>query len=124
MDKASLLSRLVALIIDVIILGVISWILSLILGQEIGGLIGFIIGISYQIYFLSQQKGQTPGKKVMGIRVVKTDGSPIDPMSAGLRYIGYYINTLLLFIGWLWAIPDGNNQGFHDKIAGTYVVKA
>ena len=48
----------------------------------------------------------------------------VNLLQAVVRYIGYYINTLVLLLGWLWAIVDGNNQGLHDKLAGTIVVKA
>ena len=78
----------------------------------------------YNSYFWTQNNGQTPGKSVMGIRVVKTSGQPLSIVDAVVRYVGYYINTFLLFIGWLWAIFDSKNQGFHDKRAGTIGVNA
>jgi uncharacterized RDD family membrane protein YckC len=41
-----------------------------------------------------------------------------------VRYIGYYINSFIFMLGWIWAIFDSNKQGWHDKLAGTYVVPA
>ncbi len=125
MNQASLVSRLVALIIDSIILAIIGGLVSQIVGSNILGVgVGFIVGVAYSWYFWTRNNGQTPGKQLMGIRVVKTDGSGLNDLEAVIRYIGYYINTFLLFLGWLWAIPDGKNQGLHDKLAGTVVVKA
>ena len=125
MNQASLLGRLIALIVDGIILGVLSFLAGLILGDEIFGIgVGFIVGVIYNTYFWTQNNGQTPGKSLMGIRVVKTNGQPIGVLDAVIRYIGYYINTFLLFLGWLWAVFDSRNQGFHDKLAGTVVVNA
>ena len=125
MEKAGLLIRFIAIIIDGIILAIVGGILQAILGsQGLSGLVSFLIGISYQIYFLSQNNGQTPGKMVMGIRVVSSDGGSVSVMSAGLRYIGYYINSIVLLLGWIWAIFDGEHRGWHDLIAGTRVVKA
>lgn len=102
----------------------ISGLIYLLTNAETGsGLAGFVVGAAYYAFFWGMQNGQSIGKKVMGIRVVKTDGSAITPIEAIIRYAGYYINTFILFLGWLWAIPDDKNQGLHDKIAGTVVIK-
>ena len=60
----------------------------------------------------------------MGLRVIKTDGTQISDADAVLRYVGYLINSPILMMGWIWAAIDDSNQGWHDKIASTYVVKA
>ena len=125
MPKASLSSRLIALIIDGIILGVVSWLVRTIVGSDILGIsVGFIVGVLYNWYFWTRNNGQTPGKRALGIRVVSTSGGGVNDLQAVIRYIGYYISTFVLFLGWLWAIPDPENQTLHDKLAGTYVVKA
>lgn len=124
-EKASVGTRFIALIIDAIILGVIGGVLALLTGRtELGGFASFIVGVLYQIYFLTGQDGQTPGKRIMGIRVVKTSGAPLTAADVIIRYIGYYINTIFIMLGWIWALFDSNNQGWHDKLAGTYVVTA
>lgn len=125
MNQASLLGRLIALIVDSIVLSIVGGLVGVIFGDEILGIgVGFIVGVLYNGYFWTQNNGQTPGKRVMGIRVVKTNGQKLSWLDAILRYVGYYINTALLFIGWLWAIFDSKNQGLHDKLAGTMVVNA
>jgi uncharacterized RDD family membrane protein YckC len=43
---------------------------------------------------------------------------------AVLRLIGYFISGIVIWVGFLWILFDANKQGRHDKIAGTYVVKA
>ena len=65
-----------------------------------------------------------PTSVFANIRVVKTDGSPITVGTAIVRYIGMIINSIIfgLPIGWLWVVWDPNKQGWHDKIAGTYVI--
>ncbi len=60
---------------------------------------------------------------MLGLRVIKTDGSPITVGTAILRYIGYIINTVIILMGWIWIIFDAQHQGWHDKLAGTVVVK-
>jgi uncharacterized RDD family membrane protein YckC len=118
-------SRLMALIIDGIILAIIGGILfGTTRNGGVSGGASFVVGIVYNWYFWTRQNGQTPGKSLMKIRVIKTDGSPIQDTDAILRYVGYYINSLVFGLGWIWALFDPNKQGWHDKIANTYVVRA
>lgn len=113
--------RLVALIVDTMVLGAITGMLFA-KGNWAGGALGLLGTIVYQWAFLVYNGGQTPGKMLMKLRVIKADGSPITDVDAILRAVGYHINTWLLMIGWLWALVDSKHQGFHDKIARTYVV--
>lgn len=121
-ELAPLGTRFIALIIDGIILGIVG---GLLVGfsRDVGGGLSFVIGLIYYWYFWSRRSGQSPGKSVMNIRVIKVDGSPLSDTDAILRYIGYFINSALLGLGWLWAFFDSNQQGLHDKIVSTYVVK-
>ncbi len=123
MPKASLVSRLIALIIDSVAIWLAGGIVGIFAGEEILGIgVGFLTGLAYNWYFWTQNKGQTPGKSFMNIRVVSKGGGGINSLQAVIRYVGYYINTFILLLGWLWAIIDGDHQGLHDKLAGTYVV--
>ncbi len=123
-DLADISERFFALIIDAVILGVVGGILGvsvdLLWG---GGLFGFIIAGGYQWYFMTHQNGQTVGKMIMKIQVIKADGTPISDAESIIRYVGYLVNTAFLFLGWLLAFVDNSRQGFHDKITHTYVVK-
>lgn len=123
-ELAGIGERFIALLIDGIVLSIVGGIFGANGGGFIGSIAGFVVGVGYHWYFLTQQNGQTLGKMALNIRVVKVDGAPIRDADAVLRYIGYYINTPLLMLGWLWAFFDPQNQGWHDKIAQTYVVKA
>lgn len=76
----------------------------------------------YHVLFWSW-RGQTPGKMMLRIRVVRTDGSPLALGHAILRFIGWAIFGFTFLIGYLWIGFDSNKQGWHDKIADTYVVK-
>jgi uncharacterized RDD family membrane protein YckC len=67
-------------------------------------------------------RGQTPGKMIMNIRVIRPDSSDITFPVAFLRYLGYIISAVPLFLGFMWIAFDKQKQGFHDKIAGTFVV--
>ena len=65
--------------------------------------------------------GQTPGKRLMGLVVVKTDGGRVRLGAAILRWVGYWLSGIL-FLGYLWVLVDNRRQAFHDKLAGTLVV--
>ncbi|MEZ4671978.1 MAG: RDD family protein [Anaerolineae bacterium] len=122
-ELADIGTRFMALIIDSLILGAItSAFFGAAKGPGVGA--GIIVGIAYHWYFLTRQHGQTPGKMLMKIRVIKVDGTPIDDVTPILRYIGYYINSAVIMLGWLWATWDDQRQGWHDKIANTIVVRA
>lgn len=81
-----------------------------------------LVNAAYFIYFHGMT-GQTPGKKLLGLAVVRTDGEPMTFGIAFLRWVGYIISKLPLFLGFIWAAFDGRKQGWHDKIAGTCVIK-
>ena len=114
--------RFLAILIDGFILGIIGAVLFG-AGRGTGGAVGFLVGAIYYWYFLTQQNGQTLGKRIMHIRVVKTNGQPLTAADAIVRYIGYYINSIVFFLGWIWAFFDRDRQGWHDKLVSTIVIK-
>ena len=67
--------------------------------------------------------GGTPGKLLMSCRIVDArTGEKVGIGRAMLRYLGYFVSALVLFIGFLWIAWDRRKQGWHDKIAGTLVI--
>jgi uncharacterized RDD family membrane protein YckC len=68
--------------------------------------------------------GQTPGMKLFGLYVVRdSDGGPIGWGAAILRLIGYWIDALAFYLGYIWIFIDSRRRGWHDLIAGTLVIK-
>jgi uncharacterized RDD family membrane protein YckC len=68
--------------------------------------------------------GATPGKMLFNARIVDADtGAPASPRQLVIRYLGYYVSMLPLFLGLLWVGWDPRKQGWHDKLAGTVVVR-
>lgn len=137
--------RLLALIIDAIILGIVTSILNSVLGfnraqqQALeNALQGGGTGATYfspasflstainWAYFVGMDvyKGATIGKMALGLRVVNANGEKLDIGKAALREIvGKIVSALPLGLGFIWVGFDAKKQGFHDKIAQTYVVK-
>lgn len=84
--------------------------------------VSLLISASYFVVFWAST-GQTPGKMALGIKVIGIDGSPVSWGKAILRYIGYIISSLVFALGFIWVAFDAKRQGWHDKIASTYVVR-
>ena len=84
---------------------------------------GGVIFINYFYFYV--RYGQSFGKRFIGLRVVRTDGEPLDYKTAVLRHLaGYPLSVLFFGLGLLWVLWDGRHQGWHDKLAKTVVVKA
>ncbi len=135
MEKAGVGARFVSYIFDSIIISVIDFAFIVVLVFVSGlafwhaivkfegvlNLSNLLINMCYFTYFFGN--GQTPGMKAMDIKLCGTDGTyPIGYGRGFLRWIGMIISGLVFSLGFLWILIDTNKQGWHDKIAGTYVV--
>lgn len=126
--------RVVAAIIDGIILLVPNVLIGMVLGGEVdpqtgqaagGGLAGLISLLVYFAYYTALQGGKwqaTIGKRVLGIHVMRTDGSPITYARAFGRYMASILSGLLLMIGYIMAGLTREKTALHDLIADTRVV--
>jgi uncharacterized RDD family membrane protein YckC len=83
--------------------------------------ITIFLDMAYFTYFHGTT-GQTPGKRLMGLRVVQDTGEALTLGVAFLRWVGYIISFVPFCMGFLWAGADRRKQGWHDKIAGTVVI--
>ena len=85
-------------------------------------LVGLILSLIYFTYFHGST-GQTPGKSFLRMKVIQVSGDPINYKIAFIRWLGYFVSEIAMCLGFFWVAFDKNKQGWHDKIAGTYVVK-
>ena len=82
------------------------------------------IGLLLYHWLFTGLRGQTPGKMAVGIKVVNAQGDrPALGVAALREILGKLVSTIVLFVGFLWIDWDREKQGWHDKIAGTHVVK-
>jgi uncharacterized RDD family membrane protein YckC len=126
--RVSLLTRLIAVMIDGLFIGAIagviaSGILSFI-GIAAAGAGGwtatsFIIRPFYYWISLVITNGQSLGRSAMGIRVRRADRKPMDWIVAGKRTAA----TALIGLDWAWSLVDRNQRCLHDIAAGTVVVE-
>ena len=66
--------------------------------------------------------GQTFGKRIMGLRVVRMNGEEMTFGRGLLRVLGYLLSALPLFLGFIWVIFSNKRRGWHDMLAGTCVI--
>ncbi|MBN1679155.1 MAG: RDD family protein [Anaerolineae bacterium] len=125
LELAGLLPRAAAFLMDFLLLWLIEMVLLFGSSAPAGSPVLIVIGAVYQWFFLTRRDGQTIGKRLMKIRVIRTDGKPLTTNNALIRYTGYYLNLLpfVFGMGLLWAALDVYRQGWHDKLARTYVIK-
>jgi uncharacterized RDD family membrane protein YckC len=69
-------------------------------------------------------KASTIGGIICGLQVVRLDGRPIDWPTAIVRALGCFLSLAIVGLGFLWIAIDSERQSWHDKIAGTVVVRA
>jgi uncharacterized RDD family membrane protein YckC len=87
-------------------------------------LAGIVVALFTVLYFVLFWSfgGRTPGKALMGLRVVTTDGERLIPRRALLRFIGYVASTAIFCFGFAMILADNRRQGLHDKLARSLVI--
>jgi hypothetical protein len=98
--------------------GLFGWLRNLV--DELG--FGFGWATLYMTVILSWWNGQTVGKKLMGIRVLRLDGGPVTWWTAFERAGGYAAGFATGLLGFAQVFWDANRQAIHDRIVGTVVV--
>lgn len=87
------------------------------------GLFNYILPAIVVILFWSY-KSATPGKMALKLYIVDAaTGNKPTSKQLIIRYIGYYVASIPLFLGLIWVGIDKRKQGWHDKMAGTVVIK-
>ena len=137
--------RFGAYLIDSIIIGVVVVVLSAVIGGVIGviaagshdqdeqaAMLGmmvifiyvmeFIIIGAYFTAFTASRWQATPGKRLVGIHVVRADGQRVGAGLAFGRWLSYIISSIILYIGFIMIGFTDQKQGLHDMICGTRVV--
>ena len=99
--------------------GLFAWIIETV--DELGLTFGW--GALYLATFTTMMKGQTPGKRLFGIRVLRLDGHPMGWFHAFERAGGYAAGVATGMLGFFQVFWDPNRQGIHDKVVATVVVR-
>jgi uncharacterized RDD family membrane protein YckC len=112
LPRAGFWIRMVALLIDGILIGALTQMHDL-----------FLPVLAAYGAILWKHKGSTIGGIIFGIKVVRMDSRPVDWMTAIVRALACFISLIALGLGFIWIAFDPEKQGWHDKIAGTVVVR-
>jgi uncharacterized RDD family membrane protein YckC len=136
---AGFVSRFLAFAVDVVLVSVVlaagAWFLGRVgamlrlsapgwLDPFTSWLAGTVAFLAAAAYFTIAWAlfGQTLGKAAMGLHVTTSTGQrPSWPRSA-LRFLGYLVSALPLYLGFAWILVDDRRLGWHDHIARTRVV--
>ncbi|HEY1847791.1 MAG TPA: RDD family protein [Opitutaceae bacterium] len=112
LPKAGFWVRIVALLIDFILVGIVvrmhDWL---------------PVALATYGAILWKLRGATVGDIIFGIKVVRMDGAPIEWVTAIVRALGCFFSIVVVGLGFIWIAFDADKQAWHDKIAGTVVVK-
>lgn len=117
-NLASWGTRAVGLIIDWVPLLIVNALLFRV------SVLASLIGILYWVWMgnLDGVSGQTPGKAMMGIRLVDKDGNLLGAgLGIGRKFV-HILDSLICFLGWLLPLVDAKRQTIADKVLNTYVV--
>ena len=137
---SGLATRALACAIDVLIVQAVAWTVGAVAAVAAsmldfsddletiliaaGVVVATLWSAGYFVFFWSTT-GQTPGDRVMEIRVQDAaDGRPLHLARAVLRLLGALLSALLLFLGYLMILVDGRRRALHDRLVGSVVVYA
>ncbi|MFC4310774.1 RDD family protein [Steroidobacter flavus] len=117
LPRAGFWIRMGALTLDALIVAVVvNWL------EPSGHL--FLVALAGYGALMWKLKGTTIGGIVCNLRVVRTDGRDIEWETAIVRALGCFLSLIPAGLGFIWMVFDNGRQTWHDKIAGTVVVRA
>ena len=130
--------RVLAIIVDGLVLGVLFWVMSLLFGSSsaeggaasaslgtLGTLLYAILAFAY-FTLLEGQRGQTLGKMLLGIKVVREDNGEVPGLgAAAIRTVLRIIDALpfAYLVGFISILISSKNQRLGDMAANTLVVR-
>jgi len=121
--RASFLDRVAAFALDVVLIAVASAFLRTVFYRWRGDDGGFMFVVLVYIIAFTAWKGTTLGGIICNLRVVRTNGGELRFVDALVRGLSSIFSIAALGIGCFWMLNDPEKQMWHDKIAGTVVVK-
>jgi uncharacterized RDD family membrane protein YckC len=126
LPRAGFWIRTAALLLDVIIVALICSLLSEMFssGSHIRIRADLLPSLALYGALMWKLKGSTVGGIVCGLKVVRLDDRPIDWGTSIVRALSCFLSLAVMGLGFIWVVFDDQRQSWHDKIAGTVVVRA
>jgi uncharacterized RDD family membrane protein YckC len=119
LPRAAFIDRLAAFSLDAILIVIVVQVLNF--DREFAR-VGFLLALTYHVSFWTL-KGTTLGGIICQLRLVRTDGGPVGFPEALVRGLTGIFSLAVFGLGFLWILKDPDRQAWHDRVAGTYVVK-
>jgi uncharacterized RDD family membrane protein YckC len=120
--KATFAERLAALALDTILVAMLANFLDF---DRYGGSnerLMLLVALAYHVGFWTW-RGTTVGGIICQLRVVRVDGRPVEFAEAVVRALTGIFSLAVIGLGFFWILRDPERQGWHDRVAGTYVIK-
>jgi uncharacterized RDD family membrane protein YckC len=109
----------------------VSYVAQIVTGKQISwnrqNIVVIVLFVAWEFFYFGYSwamSGRTAGMAVLGVRVVRADGSVIDPRHGALRALVFPLSFLLFGLGFLGILVQRERRALHDLIAGTAVVYA
>lgn len=80
------------------------------------------IALLYTVYFVAKHEG-TPGKRILGLRVVRADGGRLRPGRTAARFFAEFVSRATFLAGYVMAAFDEEKRTLHDYMCDTRVVR-
>lgn len=116
LPRAGFWIRILALLIDTVLVGVVFNVLDHHTKLQ-------LIALAAYGAIMWKMKGTTVGGIVCNLKIVRLDGREIDWSTAIVRALGCFLSLIVCGLGFIWIAFDPDRQAWHDKIAGTAVVR-
>jgi uncharacterized RDD family membrane protein YckC len=121
--RAGFFERMGAAFLDIVIVSILVGIVANIgFGFFHRPPFGLLVALAYFAGMWSW-KGTTVGGIILNLKVVRLDNQPVTFVVALVRGLAAALSVIVLFLGFLWIAWDKEKQGWHDRIAGTVVVR-
>jgi uncharacterized RDD family membrane protein YckC len=136
---AGAVTRLAAYLVDLVVLSAVTtvgsaaaaYILAVVTGYHLGladdrDIAGLGLALWWLAYFSGSWAlaGRTPGMALLGLRVVRPDGTPVGPLGALLRAATFPLSVAVLGLGFAGIVLHPQRRALHDLLASTAVVYA
>jgi uncharacterized RDD family membrane protein YckC len=123
LPRAGFWIRVAASLLDCILLGIVTAMSSSLLHGWLtpGGSLPFWFAVYCVVMWAT--KGTTIGGIICGLKVVRIDDRPLEWSVAVVRALGGFLSLAVAGLGFIWVAFDDEKQSWHDKIAGTTIVK-
>jgi uncharacterized RDD family membrane protein YckC len=119
--RAAFFDRIAALVLDTILIAFVYNVFNLDrLGDDMSLFI--LSTVAYHVAFWTW-KGTTLGGIILNLRVIRMDGYRMRFVDALVRGLSAIFSAIVVGLGFLWILRDPERQAWHDRIAGTYVLK-